>query len=100
MPERSSALLIFTCAALLVLPTLAARGDDALFVSTISWDSIYEVDLVSGAVTRIVSGLDRPEDGACHPDGRIYFAESTSNRVTSWEQDGSTALNIIPQRVS
>lgn len=74
----------------------AAPAADALFVSTFTEGTIMRFDLPAAIPQPVVRGLGSVEDGACHPDGRIYFAESLDGVITSWEQDGSDPANIIP----
>ena len=75
----------------------AASGSaDTMFVSTFLNGSIVRFDLPSPTATTIVNGLISPEDGACHPDGRIYFAESSFNELIRWEQDGTNPTLILP----
>jgi len=80
----------------LVLSTLTPAAADILFVSDFSGGSIHRFEIPSAFTSTIVAGLFLPEDGACHPDGRIYFAESFGGLITAWNQDGSGATNIVP----
>jgi len=84
--------------AVVLASTLAAsaQAGDTLFVSIFSGGRIERYDLPSAVPTEIVSGLDHPEDGACSPDGLIYFAESLTHRITRWDQDGLGEANIVP----
>lgn len=86
------------CAAFLVVlsSATAASAPDTLFVSSFTTGEIYRFDLPAPFPLPIITGLTLPEDGACHPDGRIYFAESVDDRVTRWQQDGTGATNIVP----
>src|SRR3990170_3884038 len=67
----------------------ASSLGNALFVSSFTEGTITKIDLSSLAQTPVVSGLDRPEDGVCGPDGRIYFAESLAGRLARYDTDGT-----------
>lgn len=60
-----------------------------LFAGNFNGGTITRINLNTLAATTIVTGLTQPEDGAVGADGRIYFAESLSRRITRFNLDGT-----------
>jgi sugar lactone lactonase YvrE len=68
---------------------------DELFLSDAVTGIVERVDLATLETTVIVTGLSFPEDGACNAKGQIYFAETTSDRITRFNRDGSGFTIIL-----
>jgi sugar lactone lactonase YvrE len=103
--NKTVKLLIIVLLGLSIIPiathparaTNPSPSGDELFVSALASNTITRIDLATMTTSVVISGLDRPEGGACRADGKLYFALSQAGKIVRFNKDG-TGLETVFDR--